>query len=81
MDAADCKCEHDILSLGIWDGVNMGKGRVRTTTHPLCPVHALCLHYTKSARAARSNGRWLWCNVHGKGDCPARLEPQGNMGE
>ena len=73
----DCKCSHDVVSLGFQDGINMGRGRVRTGTHPHCPVHALCQHYTKDARAERSNGRWLWCNVHGSKDCPSSVHPQG----
>ena len=65
-----CKCDHGYLSLGKMHGINMGKGWVRTGTHPLCPVHALCQHYTKAVRAERWNGRWLYCNVHKTKDCP-----------
>jgi hypothetical protein len=57
--------------LGRLHGIDMGKGRVRLSTHPRCPVHALCLHYTKQVRAEQSNGSYLYCNVHATKDCPA----------
>lgn len=67
---AGCLCDMAVRGLGVLYGINMGKGLVRVSTHPECPVHALCRHYTKPVRALRSNGAWLWCNVHGKKDCP-----------
>ena len=66
-----CKCEHGIRTLGRIGGTNMGTGRVRLTTHPTCPEHALCQGYTAAVRAKEWNGEWLYCNVHAKRDCPA----------
>lgn len=37
--AGPCRCEHGWQSLGQLYGVAMGKGWVRTTTHPHCPHH------------------------------------------
>lgn len=34
-----CLCDHAYQSLGHDGGVNMGKGWVRTTTHPECVHH------------------------------------------
>lgn len=68
-DFGQCKCEHAIQSLGVLYKINMGKGWVRTTTHPECPEHALCQGYTAEVRAGRRNGRWLNCCVHGTKDC------------
>lgn len=65
-----CKCDHEERALGVQDGINMGRGIVRIGTHPRCPVHALCQHYTTEVRTQRSNGSWLWCPVHAKQDCP-----------
>lgn len=63
-------CEYAVKSLGVWDGINMGKGLVRLTTHPECPEHALCQRYTKEYRATQWNGEWLYCNVHRTKNCP-----------
>lgn len=65
-----CRCDFDYRSLGKLHGINMGKGWVRITTHPKCPVHSLCRHFTKQVRAEASNGRYLYCNVHATKDCP-----------
>lgn len=35
----ECSCPHGIRSLGRLDGVNMGKGLIRTSLKPGCPVH------------------------------------------
>lgn len=34
-----CRCAHDYVRLGSLQGVNMGKGWVRTGTHPDCYHH------------------------------------------
>lgn len=67
----ECLCEFDFRSLGKLHGISMGQGRVRTATHPKCPVHSLCQHYTRQIRDAARNGRYLYCNVHAKRDCPS----------
>lgn len=64
-----CKCELEIRSMGRLHGVNMGEGWVRITTHPECPVHALCQGYTKARRAQTERGRYLYCPVHRTKDC------------
>ena len=66
----ECKCEWAERPLGRLHGIDMGQGMVRITTHPRCPVHSLCRHYTAQVRAGRSNGRWLWCPVHERKPCP-----------
>lgn len=72
-----CLCEHGIRSLGAINGILMGKGRVRLTTHPKCPEHALCQGYTATVRAKEWNGQWLYCNVHATKDCPALIDGSG----
>jgi hypothetical protein len=39
-----CKCDHAYQGLGRLHGIDMGKGWVRTTTHPECPHHGLRLN-------------------------------------
>lgn len=73
MSAVICLCDYALRPLGILHGVNMGMGRVRITTHPQCPAHSLCRHFTKDARAERRYGEWLWCPVHKKKDCPSEV--------
>ena len=68
---ADCKCQFEERSLGRLNGISMGVGLVRISTHPRCPAHALCRHYTEQARAQRDNGPWLWCPVHKRKVCPS----------
>jgi hypothetical protein len=34
-----CRCDHGYRGLGMLYGTSMGKGWVRTTTHPDCPHH------------------------------------------
>ena len=71
---SDCKCDHAVRGLGTLHGINMGKGWVRITTHPACPVHALCQGYTKEAEAEYRRTRpWSigrWCPVHKNRGCP-----------
>ena len=66
-----CLCAFEVRSLGVLADIHMGHAPVRIGTHPRCPVHALCQHYTKQVRAERSNGAWLYCNVHRTKDCPS----------
>lgn len=71
----DCKCDYAVRSLGRVDGINMGKGWVRMTTHPACPEHALCQGYTKASEAAYTRDHpWSigrWCPVHKNRGCPS----------
>jgi hypothetical protein len=68
LDLTKCKCDYvykiespRIDSFGGW---------LRMTTHPKCPEHALCQGYTFKVRAKEWNGEWLYCNVHGRKNCP-----------
>ncbi len=45
-----CKCAHAIRSLGRQDGINMGKGWVRITTHPECAHHGTKAEAERKAR-------------------------------
>jgi hypothetical protein len=65
-----CKCTYDYKSLGLLHGVSMGKGWLRMSTHPQCPVHSLCQGYTKAVRAARPVWSNPWCPKHKTRDCP-----------
>lgn len=67
-----CTCRWSEGSYGRLDGVDMGRGPVRLTTTPGCPVHAACQRYTAENRAIVRDGRWLYCPVHGTTDCPPR---------
>lgn len=48
-----CKCEYAWKGLGMLEGINMGKGWVRITTHPHCPVHG-----DKAQAHFKKHGRW-----------------------
>ena len=72
-----CPCDYAVISLGRIDGIDMGRGRRRVTTHPKCPDHALCQGYTATVRAKEWNGEWLYCNVHARRDCPAHSDGSG----
>lgn len=52
-----CRCEHAYKGLGRIDGLDMGKGWVRTTTHPYCWHHgdAAQAHFKKTGH--RYEGR------------------------
>lgn len=50
---ANCLCEHAERPLGKLHGINMGRGRVRITTHPDCPYHG-----TKAQAFFDKHGRW-----------------------
>jgi hypothetical protein len=69
-----CLCESAWVSMGRFNGINMGHGWARTTTHPKCPHHALCQSYTAKVRAKEWNGQWLYCNVHRRKDCPVQRD-------
>lgn len=56
-DEPMCKCDHAIRSLGRVDGINMGKGWVRITTHPYCPQHGTKAEAARKAKL-KSKG-WL----------------------
>lgn len=55
-DPKRCKCEHSMESLGIVDRINMGKGWVRTTTHPDCPEHGTAAERARRARQKSRGG-------------------------
>ena len=69
-----CKCDHAWKGTGSPHGMQMGKGWVRMTTHPKCPVHALCQGYTRAIEAAyKKDHPWSigrWCPVHKNKGCP-----------
>lgn len=72
MDPADpdCICPHDDGPYGRLYGIPMGRGPMRISTMPGCPVHAACARYTAANRGAIADGAWLYCPVHGRTACP-----------
>lgn len=48
-----CRCESAGVSLGRLHGIGMGKGWVRTTTHPNCYHHG-----TAAQKTFKDTGRW-----------------------
>jgi hypothetical protein len=48
-----CRCEHAYIGLGMLQGINMGKGWVRTTTHPDCHHHG-----TAAQKVYKATGHW-----------------------
>lgn len=67
-----CTCPHEEQSLGRLDGISMGRGIVRLSTTPDCPIHDACQRYTAENRRIISNGAWLYCPIHRTRDCPPR---------
>lgn len=65
-----CICPHKIGPMGFLHGVNMGKGKLRTSTTQGCPVHDTCQGYTKAVRAARPSWSNPWCPIHAGRNCP-----------
>lgn len=58
LHAETCPCEWAYKSLGRLYDVSMGKGWVRTTTHPECPHHgtkALKRHQAEQRRRERTS--------------------------
>jgi hypothetical protein len=64
-----CTCTYGERPLGTFNHVNMGRGTVRLTTTPNCPVHDSCRGFTAAARDC-DNGRFLYCPIHRTKDCP-----------
>lgn len=48
-----CKCEHASVGMGRIQGIDMGKGWVRTTTNPHCPHHG-----TKAQAYFKKHKHW-----------------------
>lgn len=74
-DPNRCKCDYSWKGQGRFNGIDMGKGWSRMTTHPSCPIHALCQGYTAASEAAyRKTHPWAttgrWCPVHKNKGCP-----------
>lgn len=69
-EQAFCTCPYGERSLGRLYGISMGRGTVRLSTTPKCPVHDACQGYTAAVRARRRNGSWLYCPIHRTKDCP-----------
>ena len=69
-DLAECTCPKSMQSLGRWEGVDMGRAMLRTSTEPGCPVHDSCQHYTKANRAKRPVWSNPYCPIHKTKDCP-----------
>jgi hypothetical protein len=57
-------------SYGQLDGYDMGRGMVRISTTPGCPVHDSCQGFTKAYRATRPEWSDPYCVIHGTSDCP-----------
>lgn len=57
-------------SLGRWEGVDMGRALLRTTTTKNCPVHDACHGYTKKYRAGLPEWSNPYCPIHGTRNCP-----------
>ena len=73
--AEGCTCSYGERSLGTLYGVSMGRGTVRLTTTPECPVHDSCRGYTAAVRREYMKARpWAtvgpWCPIHGGKGCP-----------
>lgn len=51
--AKPCHCEHAYVGLAALHGIQMGKGWVRTTTHPGCYHHG-----TVAQKKFKDTGRW-----------------------
>lgn len=65
-----CLCDHAYSNLGKLNGMNMGKGWVRTTTHPACYHHSKCHGYTAAYRNTQPQWSNPYCPIHGTKDCP-----------
>lgn len=52
-----CRCDHGWRSLGRANGINMGKGWVRLTTHPDCPHHGTKAEKARERRIRARTGR------------------------
>lgn len=69
-DPNRCKCDYGVRGMA-----EMGKGWARITTHPQCPIHALCQGYTKESEAEyKKTHPWSigrWCPVHKNKGCPS----------
>lgn len=68
-------CPHGEGSYGSLQGVQMGRGPVRLSTHPDCPTHAKCQHYTAEAeREYKRTHPWAttgrYCPIHKTKGCP-----------
>lgn len=64
-----CTCPHEEQNLGRLHGVSMGRGTVRMSTTPGCPVHDACQGYTAEIRKGQRWGAY-WCPIHEVRDCP-----------
>lgn len=69
LKAEGCKCTFGMAPGGRLYGVNMGPSMARLSTHPRCPIHALCQGYTKAYRAAQPSWSKPYCPAHATRNC------------